>query len=162
MTASFVLLSDETLAAPAASMTATVDTAYRMFRVTFFGIKDGSAGALLLRLNGDSGANYALEYIRANDTTVSAERLTGETQLAVIIAFTANATGIVTIEIEKPLATTPARCTSSAAIISTNIRYEADSGEWTNIVDLIDEITVLASAGNFAIGTRMLIEGAKP
>ena len=159
----FVLLSDETLAAPAASMTATVDTAYRMFRVTFYGIKDGTGGLVQYRFNGDSGANYALEYILANDTTVSAERKTGETQLAVrAIAFTANATGIVTIEIEKPLATTPARCTSSAAIISTNIRYEADSGEWANTADLIDEITVLASAGNFAIGSRLLVEGVEP
>ena len=159
----FVLLSDETLAAPAASMTATVDTAYRMFRVTFFGIKDGSAGALLLRLNGDSGANYIIQGLLADSTTLTGDRRTAQTSIyAPYSTLTANNPAMFLYEIEKPLTTTPARVTFSSAVLLPSLSVGSQSAEWANTADLIDEITVLASSGNFAIGSRMLIEGAKP
>jgi len=167
MTASFVLLSDETLAAPAASMTATVDTAYRMFRVTFFPVKDSTDGTLSLRLNADSGANYAYQDITADSTTVDGAGVTGA---AAIVLDTdglmdGSSAGLFTIEIKKPLTTTPARTTSQASYMQTTgpaLNYEAISGAWANTADLIDEITVLASAGNFAIGSRLLVEGVEP
>ena len=167
MVASFVLLSDETLAAPAASMTATVDTAYRMFRVTFFPVKDATDGTLSLRLNADSGANYAYQDISADSTTVDGARVTGATAIVLDTdgLMDGSSAGLFTIEVEKPLTTTPARTTSQASYMQTTgpaLNYEAISGEWANTADLIDEITVLASAGDFAIGSRMLIEGAAP
>jgi hypothetical protein len=164
MTASFVLLSDETLAAPAASMTATVDTAYRMFRVTFYGIKDGSAGALRLRLNGDSGTNYIIQGLLADSTTLTGGR-TSATQTSIYApnsTLTANNPAMFLYEIEKPLTTTPARVTFSSAVLLPNLALGSQSAEWANTADLIDEITVSASTTNFAIGSRMLIEGAAP
>jgi len=168
MTASFVLLSDETLAAPAASMTATVDTAYRMFRVTFFGIKDGTPGYGIIRLNSDAGNNYIYQRISADNTTVAGVRGSANAALRPMSAFdiAANGTQMWTCDIEKPLATTPARATSSGSIfgdLATDaICYESATNEWANTADLIDEITVLASAGDFAIGSRMLVEGVEP
>ena len=163
MSSAFTLIGDTVLGSPAASITFNTGlTDYTKFRLTLYVIKDGTGGLAQYRFNGDSGTNYALEYLLANDTAVTSERKTGETQLAFAraIAFTANATGIATLEVSKPLATTPARTTSSAAIISTNIRYEADSGEWANTADLISSITILASAGDFAANTRAVLEGA--
>lgn len=152
------------LASAAASITVSgIDTDYRKFRLTLYVIKDGTGGLVQYRFNGDSGTNYALEYILANSTTVSAERQTGQTQLSLAraISFTANDVGVETIEVSKPLATTPARVTASASIISTNIRYEANVGEWNNTADAISSITILVSAGNFAANTRVLTGGSR-
>jgi hypothetical protein len=148
-------------------MTAVLDTDYRMFRVTFYAVKDATDGTVSLRLNADSGANYAYQDITADSTTVDGARVTGATAIVLDTdgLVDGSSAALFTVEVNKPLTTTPARTTSTASYMQATgpaINYEAVVGEWANTADLIDEITVLASAGSFAIGTRCVIEGAQP
>lgn len=138
-----------------------------MFRVTVFAIKDATSAFITMRLNADSGANYAYQDILANSASVVGARTTGATSIALHVDAQVenSSSALFTIEIEKPLATTSARTTSSGSYLDTTgatINFEALSGEWANTADLITTITILASAGDFAIGSRVLVEGAQP
>ena len=164
----FVLISDQTLTSPASSISASVETTYRKFRVSLFVVKDGTNGNINLQVNADGGANYSDQALMADNTTVAATRDTGQTsvRLTEAGALLASATALATVELEKPLATTPGRLTYQMANIgtggSTAITLNTGSAQWSNTADLISSITVTASGGSLATGTRMLVEGAQP
>lgn len=157
----FVLISDATLTSAAATISAPVDTAYRMFRVTMFVVKDGTPGTPLVQLNSDSGTNYARQILTADSTTVSAARQTGQTSISTS-GLAASTAAVYQLEVSKPLAGIPARATLTMASLDSSILYRAVSGEWSNTADLISSIDLSLSAGNFAAGTRILVEGAAP
>jgi len=156
------IISDTTLGSAASSIAVSVDT-YTKFRVTVFAIKDGTAGSVSVRLNADSGANYAYQELKAVNAAVSAARATGQTSFIVNQAIGASQVALFTFEITKPLTTTPARFTNSSSIMDNAgtpaIELFKVSGEWANTADLITAITVLASVGDFAAGTRVIVEG---
>lgn len=165
--AGFTLIDDVVLESAASAINIPVDTAFRKFRVTVFVIKDGTDGAVQLRLNATAGTGYAYQDISADSTTVDGARVTGAAQIVLTTdgLMDGGSAGLFTIEIEKPLATTPARVTAQSSYLQATgpaINYEAIAGEWANTSDLISAINVLAGAANFAIGTRVLIEGAAP
>lgn len=166
MATAFELISDTTLTSAAASIQAGVSTDYRRFRLTLYVVKDATDGAVSVRFNSDSGANYAWQEVKAVDTAVSGARSTAQAAITVNQAIDADDTGLYLVEVEKPLASTTGRCTATASLIDNAgtpaIEVFAVSGEWSNTSDLISSIAVLASAGNFAAGTRLLVEGAKP
>jgi len=164
MSSAFTLIEDAVLGSAAASITfSTGLTDYTKFRLTLYVIKDGSSAPVYMRLNGDTGTNYARQTLDANSTAVTGARATGATEYRPInTQLFASNPAILTAEIAKPLTTTPARITSSLASINTagNIILWTGAGEWSNTADLISSISILASAGDFAANTRAVLEGA--
>jgi len=164
---SFSLIDDIELTSAAAAITLSgIDTDYRRFRLTIYTVSGGTNTATWIRLNSDSGSNYAKQRVEANATTVGGARFTGQTAIQPINggSLAANSSDIEVVEIEKPATGTPARWTSKSSYMNhtaSAIVYEASSGEWNNTADLIDTITVVAIiASDFAIGTRVVLEGA--
>jgi len=157
----FVLIEDRVLGAAAPSVVFNTGlTDFTRFRLTVFVVKDGTNGALQLRFNGDSGANYASQLVAASASSPSGSRSTGATVFAPLSGvMAANTPTFVTLDIQKPQASDPARITNEGAWGS-DITYVAKVGEWNNTADLISSITILSAAGNFAAGTRIVLEGA--
>lgn len=162
----FTLLYDSgPLAAPASSITATVDTTYRKFRVTLYAIKDASAAVIQMRINGDSGANYSQQSIIANSTSALAARTTQQAVDITLNQLGASQPFMATVDIEKPLSSLPARINVATSYMNAgpDIVYEARGASWSNVADLVSEIAVFVNgSGNFAAGTRMVVEGAAP
>jgi hypothetical protein len=159
--AGFTLIEDTVLGSAAASITFSDLGDWTKFRLTLYAIGDGSAKVVSARLNGDTGTNYARQQLGANSTTVAGERVTGDTDFNInsVATLGANQMMLCTLEISKPLTTTPARGTASVAYNSTVV-LEEFAYEWNNTADLISSITILSSSGNFAAGSRAVLEGA--
>jgi len=163
MSAGFELIDDVELTSAAASIVVPVDTDYRRFRLTFFGIKDGTAGAIQLRLNNDSGSNYTRQYVQADNNVVSGARA-GQDNVGLANATMANGTAVITYEIEKPAAGVPGRITQSSSYMRSSadaITLEESTYNWNNTSDLISEIRIITSSANYAVGSRLVLEGAK-
>jgi len=158
--AGFTLIEDQVLGSAAASITFNDLGGYTKFRLTVYGIKGTSNGNILIRFNGDTGTNYAYQQLTANATTFPGERNTGQTSLSHEYAVDTGSPFLLTVEVAKPLTTTPGRATYQLASMQTSIMYEADAGQWTNTADLIASLSLSASAGNFAANTRAVLEGA--
>ena len=164
--AAWTVIDSETLAAPASSISFTgIDTTYKMFRVTLYSIKDGTAGALQLRLNNDSGNNYIYQDLTGDSTTVNGARATAQAQFVLTTGETMDdaTAGTFEIVIGKQLAGQRAMLLSKGAYYHTTtpaLNYEAVSGRWSNTADLISRIDLIASAGNFDTGTVAVLEGA--
>lgn len=164
--AGFVLVQDVVLDSAAASITFNTGlTDYTQFRLTLYVIKDGTASAVGIRLNGDTGSNYARQRITADSTTAAGNRTTGQTSAFLLEGFgvAPNGTALMTAEIAKPLTTTPARFTGQASafgdLATDAVVYMANTQEWNNTADLISSISILSSSGDFAAGTRAVLEG---
>jgi hypothetical protein len=156
----WTVIDSETLAAPASSISFTgIDTTYKMFRVTAYLIQDGSAGRPLLRLNNDSGTNYDWQRVSASDTTVSASRVTGDTSIDIGGDSNANQVMTHTITIAKQLAGSPAMVVGDR-YNDAGIWLRHHGARWNNTADLISRIDLIASAGNFAAGTVVVLEAA--
>lgn len=164
----FFLIEDRVLAAPASSVVFNTGlNDFTRFHLTVFAVKDGTDGRPLIRLNGDSAGNYIYQDITADGSTVDGAR-TGANQTAYSLCtdndMDGGSSGLFTVDIQKPLATLPARIQSESSYMQATgpaINYEAIVGQWTNTGSLISSITVLLLAdGNFAAGTRLLLEGA--
>ena len=65
------------LTATAASVRFDFQPMYRMVQVDGFILRDANANTTQLRINNDSGANYAYQYINADDITVASARASG-------------------------------------------------------------------------------------
>lgn len=157
--AGFVLIDDQTLDTAAASITFSDLSAYTTFRLTLYGIKGTSDGRILIRFNGDTGNNYTYQQLTANLTSLFGERNLSQNSLSHEYAVSAGSPFLLILEASKPLATVPARATYQLSYISSAQLYEADAGQWNNTADLISSISILPSAGNFAAGTRAVLEG---
>lgn len=169
MATAFELISDTTLTSAAASISASVSTDYRRFRLTLYVLKDATAGEALIRFNADSGANYTWQLAYASATTAASSRVTGSAYIPATggqFNIAASSPALCTVEVEKPLASTPARTVGSTSLfadLTTDaVALTEVSGEWSNTADLISSVAIVASAGNFAAGTRLLVEGAQP
>ena len=167
MSGGFSLIEDQVLGSAAASITFNTGlTDYTKFRLTVYVIKDGTGGQIFVRCNGDTGSNYAQQRLSADATTAAGQRLTGQTSVAIAAyaTVTANGTGLFTISISKPLAGTPARGESSgsyfADLATDAVLLDEVAFEWNNTAALISSLSILSSSGNFAAGTRAVLEGA--
>lgn len=150
-------------AAPSVSFQ-SIDSKYKMFRVTAYLINDANVASFLLRLNNDSGSNYNRQLLQGLDTTVSAVRTASATSIEVTGGIAVAASGIVTLEaiIAKQVA-------GSAGMVLVGVTQPTDAGalytarvagQWANTSDLINRIDLISSAGDFAAGTVVVLEGA--
>lgn len=163
--AAWTVIDSETLAAPASSISFTgIDTTYKMFRITAYIVKDGTDGLVQLRMNNDSGANYDAQRLRGDSTTVDAARATGDTSINCNRNGESGLSQTLEIVVAKQVAGSPAMVlwdqvmldnAGTPAMNKFNI-----AGRWNNTADLISRIDLIASAGNFAAGTVVVLEGA--
>lgn len=136
-----------------------IDPGFRHFRITMHVNSAGGAGAdaLALRLNNDSGANYNVQQFTVQSTTVAGAASSG------VALVELNGAGIAsgedyftTIEFSKANANMQARgivrTVDTAGIFNSYF-------EWTNVADLIDQITILIPDGDVDAGTEIIIEG---
>ena len=160
----WTVIGSTTLASPASSISfATGLSGYTMFRITAYIVKDGTLGAIQMRINNDSGANYDDQTLSGNSTAVGAARQTGQTQWPFpqsAVAASTNATLEVTIS--KSVSTSPALAVASFTFIpngESSVGEGRSAGRWNNTADLISRIDLISSSGNFAAGTVALLEG---
>jgi len=151
----------QTLTTTAASVVfSTGLTGYKFFRLTGYWVSDASAGAVDIRLNNDSGANYAYQRIQAASTTVSGSRATGQTAQRLTPAFPDGSSfNSFSALIAKPAAGVKAQATAHVGFTQTSVAMELEGAEWNNTADLITRIDVIALSNNFAAGTSILLEG---
>ena len=166
MSSAFTLIEDAVLGSAAASITFSDLGGYTKFRLTLYFIQDAgvSGEPPRFRFNGDTGTNYARQGTSASSTTVAGARVTGQTSIdpAYSSSPVASTQGLITLEISKPLTTTPARVTAAASFMGAGpaIVYNASSAEWNNTADLISSIAVYRASNEFAANTRAVLEGA--
>lgn len=138
---------------------------YVMFRLIVEIIKDGTNGQVLLRLNNDSGGNYARQLLHGSDATVSGARVTGQSSINVNNNIGAGLSATLDITIAKPIAGAPALVLypqaymDSAGTPALNLDHIA--GIWSNTADLISRVDVLSETTNFAAGSIFILQGAK-
>ena len=115
-----------------------------------------------MRLNGDSGANYANMWIQ-NVTATSASAVP---QLILSPAMTANAgklSGKITLPnyagttFIKSIAASLAQ--SSSNLASASMSYETLAGQWVNTAAITSITLLLSAAGNFNAGSRATLYG---
>lgn len=160
---SWVRIDSTTLESAAASVTFSSGlSGYKFFRLTAYVANDGSGKNIGLRLNGDSGSNYALQRITANSTTVAGAR---QTSMAHIEMYTGNQVAAsnyasYSVLIAKPSASVPAQVVSAQG---SNALPDLGlvGGQWGNTAASITSIEVMVSggSGNFAAGSSFLLEG---
>lgn len=152
-------IEETTLESAAASVSFTSGlTAYKFFRLTVYILNDTTSKSVYVRLNNDSGSNYTAQEVRGNSTTVSGSRATAA-------QFTISGPGLATgqsasmgLLVTKPSASMKAQMTVLAGMQPSPV-LSLYGGEWNNTADALSRIDVLASAGNFAAGTSILLEG---
>ncbi|MGR6922544.1 hypothetical protein ACU635_50535 [[Actinomadura] parvosata] len=128
----------------------SLDSNFRMFRLTFHIIPAAGATARLL-LNNDSGSNYHQQTLSAFGSSVFAVRLTP----AIAIDLSHNASGGQPIMgqalISKPLTSVVARATMHLATDSTTaVLVHMDSWTWNNTASLINRIDLNGQGGSFS------------
>jgi len=159
-----------TLGSAAASISINVPTPYDFYRVTMFGIRtlSGINTIIGIRLNGDSGANYAFQQVAANSTTITGARSTSQTSVGLTDSNGWDAsqglTAMFTALIAKPAAGVKAQTIGQSNYpagnpANTTGELNLIGGEWNNTADEVTSVAVVSSSGNFAAGTTVLLEG---
>lgn len=155
------------LSAPAASVSfAFAGGIYRQFRLIANIEKDGSASAIGLQCNGDSGGNYSRTSFRAHSATRVTSTDVAQDRVATLAAVGAGDRQLIQFMIEKVIAGQEATIGAESSVQSdgdgdAGVQFEIIGGEWTNTTDLLESLTVLATSGDFASGSQFMLEGSK-
>lgn len=155
------LVGQSTLTAAASSISFPVLPVYRALWVEVHVTNDANAKAILLRFNGDSGANYTTQDVSAIDYTVAAGRTT-QTSINLDSGANLDASEIasLTLLIVKPAASSKAQVLSMTGINASPGLF-LNGSEWNNTSALITSFTLTASAGNFAVNTSVRSFGSR-
>lgn len=169
-TAGVAVISDQTLSGAAATITfSSIPATYKELRVILQGRGDTAASAVnvSLRFNADTGANYDRQFFQGNVSAASAGESFAQTsaQVGTLSAATspANAAGQIAIEIPNYTGavfqkTAEARTGFKSSTASGGLLMQDSSIFWRNTA-AITQIDLIASAGNFIIGTRATLYG---
>lgn len=153
----------QVLDAAAASVSfQSIDSDFRVFRVTVYTRVNGTAN-VHVRLNNDSSGNYTYQQLTADTTSVAAASNSAQNQFVVLGHSNSGADepGYVTIEIAKQSADLEAMLIATGGLTIGTGELRLTSGPWNNTADLIDRIDVLLSSGNFEAGSRFTLEGCR-
>lgn len=155
------LLGEVELAASAASVSfVNIASGYRTLRLSAYVARDSTSSntEVLLRLNNDSGANYAYQTLVSSSTSVIGAAATGQTSIA-LGALGANDHGLIECTIAKPLASMPARVNGqSRTALAAALRITETAGAWVNTTDAITRVDLL-DTNQWIAGTRVVLEG---
>ena len=150
------------LAAAAASISFQFPSVYRAVLVEAYIKRDANAGAVWMRLNGDSGNNYSYQYISATSTTVAGARATAQAQWLLDVTSTIDANSYQSFSalVMKTTAAAKAQLVDvSSYDPAASIGLELTGGEWGNTADLMSRLDVLSASNNFAAGTSISLWG---
>jgi hypothetical protein len=160
----------QVLSSPAASITFSGIAAANSYRLNLFVyiVKDGTGGTLDLRINNNSGNNYRMAHIHGTSTTVAGARdASSVAQMRSARTIAASSTAIAWYTILKGQSGSSAPGPFSETLVSLllglvasgGIEVEHAEGFWAAQFDLTNRVDILTSAGNFAAGTRAVLEG---
>ena len=125
------------------------------------GTRNSTEDAMLLRFNGDSATNYSTHWMEARGSSVTSGSVTSAAGVIIDVvpaatfsanAFSASLTDILDAFSAVKNKTVKSLCGAALPIIS------LQSGFWRN-TGLITSITVLASNGDLAAGSRFSLYG---
>ena len=150
----------QVLGSAAASVTFSSGlSGYKFFRLSAYIANDANVKATYVRFNGDSGANYVEQRITVQSTTVSGARIAGMSEINPIeIAQLASESASFQMIIAKPSSSLKAQTIEQAGV-NTSPSLSLIGNEWDNTSDSITSLSIISSAGNFAAGTSVLLEG---
>ena len=167
------LIASTTLASSAASISfASIDSKYKIFRLTAYSTGDGAGGAyygnVVARFNNDSGTtNYVWEGLGGSTTSVIMTRNT-QAHIAITHGNVVETGHNVTLEmvVAKQVAGSAAMVLSKAATISYTgtggvLQLKHTAGVWNNTADPINRIDLVSNIGGstFDTGTVAVLEG---
>jgi hypothetical protein len=164
-------LFDTTLSVAAAQIDITgiiADYAHLKLEIAARGDTAALEANVALRFNNDSGANYNRQGLQATNATLTAAGTINNTSLIVgtMPAGTAvaNAAATIVAEIRNYTGTTLFKAIKAAAAwenadTAAGQSLSSTGGTWKATPAAVNRITVLASAGNFAAGTRVTLYG---
>lgn len=166
-----VLISDIVLGSASATLAdfTSIPGTYKHLRLVIDGRGDTAATsiAVQLRFNNDSGANYDLQQESTNAGTVSGSELLAQTNIGIAAFSAANATanqsGAAVITVPNYAATVFHKTAISQGMLKVgqatgNFYSQLRVGNWRSTA-AITRITLLASAGNFIVGSRATLYG---
>jgi hypothetical protein len=151
---------EESISFPVSSITVSgldgdVDEEYFIEWVAEF---VSATGAMRIRLNNDSGANYGYQFVRGSSSTISSGRNTARTQLdydgATVGALTE---GKVTLYAKSGNERTLVGHSTATITGTTVTDLNAWGHVWSNTATNITSIVFLTTAGSFTTGTRIVI-----
>lgn len=161
-------LAEVVLGSAAASINVTsIPATYRHLRLVVTARGDAAANnvQLLLRLNGDAGANYAYQTVQANDLTISGGRSVGQTSfaLALVPGATAGAnlfaTTTITLGCYKATDKTKEIAAFGTSYSSTaNPQFYSSQGNYAGTAALT-ALNVVPASGNLVAGTTVTLYG---
>jgi hypothetical protein len=120
-----------------------------------------------VRLNGDTGANYAIHRLRGNGSTVVALGLGSTTAMSLFASSalndTANAFGVAILDIADAYSTTKNKTIRSlqACRVATDPAIELRSGFWNNTSSMTSVTMTPETTGSFVSGSRFSLYGIK-
>lgn len=119
-----------------------------------------------MRLNGDTGSNYAYHALYAEGSSVASNAGTSQSKIDLSSTpannATANAFGAFVIDILDPYETTKYKTTRNLGGNTTTPQIKLSSGLWMNTASLTSiSFQETFSSSNFAIGSRFSLYGIK-
>ena len=165
------LLEEQVLSSSAASVTFSGLDAYAgvyqhlQLRIVSRDTRVGNAGAATIRFNGDTGANYTGHYLAGNGSTVDyGFDGTGQTSSWAYYIPSANIAadsfGAAVIDLLDAFSTSKNMVFRSLSGFTSPSQILVKSGMRIN-TEALTSITLLASGGNYVIGSRFSLYGAK-
>ena len=160
------LLGKQRLGAAAASVRFDFPTAYKTLWLIAQAVKDGTAGAVHIQLNGAGGTAYDYQDLTGDSTTVNGARATGQAQIVLTTGETIDndTAALFSALITKQQTGNSALLSSLGVYTHTTtpaLNIEATAGVWVNTDALMSRLDVLASATNFAANSIFLLMGSK-
>ena len=162
MTATYTPLATVTLGSSLASITfGSIPTTYRDLVLVARYQMSGTAGATMLRANGDTGANYNVQYVVGTGSAAqaAAEFATGRARVGGSNVGTTNTmTNVIVLQLFD-YSTTNKQKTFLSRYGSANTEATAISGRWANN-SAISSITLVENSGQtFQTGSTFSLYG---
>lgn len=152
----------QVLGAGAASVSFTGLAGAAFYMLTAFTVKDngGSNPALAIRLNNDSGANYAMGRVLHNAAGRTGSSVSGQTSWASAVTMGASGLGGGTWVISKPAAGVRGQMWAAFTMDTTALALveEREFGDWNNVAATISRIDMLVAADQLAAGTSIRLD----
>lgn len=152
----------QVLGAAAASVSFTGLAGDAFYMLTTFTAKDSATNnpAFAIRVNNDSGANYATSRFQQNGGTRSGSAVASQTSWATVSTLGATGIGGVITIISKPAAGVRGQMHQMANVDAASLAMlsEHDFGDWNNTSATISRIDVLVASDQFAAGTSVRLD----
>lgn len=156
-----------TLTATASSISfQNIDTSFKKFFLLALVQNDANAKILYMRLNNDSGLNYNNQTLAANNTTITGQLVAGHPNIMIDNnngSIQANDRAFFIVDFVKPSTSLIARFVTmhGNSAIGNTPRYETNAGNWNNTTASINRVDIIASVGNMAAKTVIMLCGSK-